>query len=323
MPEVSVILPTFNRSHISTRSIRSVLSQTYQDFELIIVDDGCTDGTEKLVRSLSSEKIRYIKHQRNKGISAARNTGIRLARGDFIAFQDDDDEWYPEKLEKQIKAYTTASSELGVVYTHRNFIYRKYEYIPPSSLANKEGYIFNQLLKLNFIGPQTSLIRKECFNNVGMFDESFFRMGDVELFLRISQYYQFKYINEPLVKIYRERPLSRTETEQTINSLKRILEIYSPQIKKERKVLAKYYYWIADQYCTLDKLSQGRYYLLKSIKTNPTNLIVIGAFGVSLLGSKIYNIISWIYRNRRILFHRFRKAYFTQSLLSLIVLYSL
>jgi len=312
MPEVSVIIPTFNRSHVLLRSVQSVLNQTYQDFELIIVDDGSTDDTEKLVKSLSGEKIKYIRHQKNRGRSAARNTGIRLARGNYIAFQDDDDEWCPEKLEKQIMAYTTASPEVGVVYTNRNWIYDKYEYMPTSSSYKMEGYIFNQLLRLNFIAPQTSLIRKECFLKAGMFDESLLRMQDVELFLRISQYYQFKYIDEPLVNMYRQRPFSRTENEQTINDLKRILEMYSPQIKQERKVLAKYYYWIADLYCTLDKLGQGRYYLLKSIKTNPTNLIVICAFLVSLLGSKIYNTISWIYQNRRILFHRFRKAYFTR-----------
>ena len=170
MSEVSVILPTFNRSHVLIRSIRSVLNQTYQNFELIIVDDGSTDNTEKLVNSLSDDRIKYTRHNKNKGVAVARNTGIRLAGGHFIALQDDDDEWYPEKLEKQIMAYTTASPEVGVVWTNSNYMYDKYEYMPPSSSKKMEGYIFDQVLKLNLIAPQTSLIRKKCFSNVGMFD---------------------------------------------------------------------------------------------------------------------------------------------------------
>ena len=308
MAEVSVILPTFNRSHVLIRSIRSVLNQTYQNFELIIVDDGSTDNTEKLVNSLSDDRIKYTRHNKNKGVAVARNTGIRLAGGHFIALQDDDDEWYPEKLEKQIMAYTTASPEVGVVWTNSNYMYDKYEYMPPSSSKKMEGYIFDQVLKLNFIAPQTSLIRKKCFSNVGMFDERFLRMGDVELFLRISQYYQFKYIDEPLVNIYLQRPYNRTEDEQTIDSLKRILEMYLPQIKQERKVLGKYYYWVADLSCTLGKLGQGRRYFLKSLRAYPLGIVVIGAFLVSFFGGETYNIIAAVYRKRKILFYRIRKA---------------
>ena len=117
MPTVSIIIPTYNREQLLGRAIKSVLAQTYQDFELIIVDDGSTDNTERLVKSFNSEKTRYIRHRKNKGPAAARNTGIRSAKGDYIAFQDSDDEWMPEKLEKQMRAFTTAPPEVGVVYT--------------------------------------------------------------------------------------------------------------------------------------------------------------------------------------------------------------
>ena len=133
-------------------------------------------------------------------------------------------------------------------------------------------------------------------------------MGDVELFLRISQYYQFKYIDEPLVNIYLQRPYNRTEDEQTIDSLKRILEMYLPQIKQERKVLGKYYYWVADLSCTLGKLGQGRRYFLKSLRAYPLGIVVIGAFLVSFFGGETYNIIAAVYRKRKILFYRIRKA---------------
>jgi len=116
-PTVSVIISTYNRAHLIGRAIQSVLNQTYQDFEVIVVDDGSTDNTEEIVKSFNDPRIRYIRHEKNKGAAAARNTGIKAARGKYIAFQDSDDEWLPEKLEKQMKVFENAPPEAGVVYT--------------------------------------------------------------------------------------------------------------------------------------------------------------------------------------------------------------
>ena len=114
MPVISVITATYNHSHLLGRCIQSVLNQTFQDFELIIVNDGSTDDTEKIVSNLSNEKVKYVRHPKNQGASVARNTGIRLAKGDYIAILDDDDEWMPEILEKQMKVFYTAPPEVGV-----------------------------------------------------------------------------------------------------------------------------------------------------------------------------------------------------------------
>ncbi len=116
-PKVSVILPTYNRAHLIKRAIQSVLDQTYQNFEIIVVDDGSTDNTEEQVRSFNNPKIRYIRYNENKGAAFARNAGIKASRGDYIAFQDSDDEWFPHKLQRQMEAFKNASPEVGVVYT--------------------------------------------------------------------------------------------------------------------------------------------------------------------------------------------------------------
>jgi len=114
---VSIVIPTYNRAGLLSRTIQSVLNQTYQDFEIIIVDDGSTDKTEEVVKSFNSKKIFYNRHEENKGANAARNTGIKASRGEYIAFQDSGDEWLPQKLERQMKVFENASPEVGVVYT--------------------------------------------------------------------------------------------------------------------------------------------------------------------------------------------------------------
>jgi glycosyltransferase involved in cell wall biosynthesis len=116
-PTVSVIIPTYNRAHLIGRAIQSVLKQTYQDFEVIVVDDGSIDNTEEVVKKIQENRVYYYKHDKNKGGSAARNTGISLAKGEYIAFQDSDDEWLPEKLEKQIGVFNNQTKNVGVVYT--------------------------------------------------------------------------------------------------------------------------------------------------------------------------------------------------------------
>ena len=102
-PQVSVVIPTYNRAHILGRAIDSVLQQTHRDLELIIVDDGSSDGTAALVRGIEDPRVRYV-HQQNRGVSAARNRGIAEARAEWLAFLDSDDEWLPQKLERQFSA---------------------------------------------------------------------------------------------------------------------------------------------------------------------------------------------------------------------------
>src|SRR5215207_4189569 len=117
VPAVSVVLPTYNRAPLLGRSIRSVLGQSYGDFELLVIDDGSTDGTAGVVAAFGDPRVRYVPLARNTGAGAARNVGIRMSRGRFMAFQDSDDEWLPSKLAKQLSAFGRGPSGLGVVYS--------------------------------------------------------------------------------------------------------------------------------------------------------------------------------------------------------------
>jgi glycosyltransferase involved in cell wall biosynthesis len=293
MPTVSIIIPTYNREHLLGRAIQSVLDQTYQNFELIIVDDGSTDDTERLVKSFNSEKIRYIRHGENKGPSAARNTGIQSAKGDYIAFQDSDDEWMPRKLEKQMRTFETAQPEVGIVYTDFIFITtNKRKFMPAAGVSPKDGDIFSNLLKGNFVSLQATVVKRECFERAGIFDERFPPLADWELLLRMSRHYQFKCINEPLVIMYRQ-PDSISENKRAyIRAHKLILEAYFQDIKQVKTVLAWHYFKLGHLLCSYGELSQGRSYFIRSLKAHLLNIKALGGFLASLLGKNVYHIVA-------------------------------
>ena len=199
-PKVSIILPTYNRAYIIEKAIQSVLNQTYQDFELIIVDDGSTDNTEEIIKKLQEKdkRIRYIKLETNKGAAAARNEGIKIAHGKYITFQDSDDEWLPEKLEKQMKIFETTPEDIIVYTGFWRIDGDEKTYIPDINISNREGYIHKELLKGNFVGTPSILLKKETLEKVALFDECLQRCQDWDLVIRLSEYYNFKLIDEPL-----------------------------------------------------------------------------------------------------------------------------
>jgi len=268
-PSVSVVIPTYNRAGLLGRAVQSVLNQTFQDFEIIIVDDGSTDKTEEVVKSFKNELTRYIRHEKNRGANAARNTGIKAARGEYVAFQDSGDEWLPQKLEKQMKVFENASPDVGVVYTgFWRIIGDKKTYEPSSKVAKKEGDIHSILLYENFIDTPTSVVRKACFRKVGMFDERLPRLQEWELWIRISKFYRFKFIDGPLVNTYLHPDSISLNQEATIRARKFILEKHFEEIQRDAEKLGKHYYEIGVLLCLNGKIREGRSYLLKAIKAS-------------------------------------------------------
>lgn len=125
---VSIIIPTYNRGYIIKKSIDSVLHQTYEDFELIIVDDGSTDGTKQLIDEYEDDRIKYYSYEHNKGVVYVRNYGMKMAKGDCIVFQDSDDVWHSDKLEKQLKILED-DYNLDVVYCRLQYVFKDAESI--------------------------------------------------------------------------------------------------------------------------------------------------------------------------------------------------
>ncbi|MGE5500997.1 MAG: glycosyltransferase family 2 protein [Ignavibacteriales bacterium] len=206
-PAVSVIIPTFNRAGILPRAVSSVLAQTVRDFELIVVDDGSTDGTELVVRRFADPRVRYLS-QKNQGVAAARNRGLAEARGDFIAFLDSDDEWLPQKLERQLDVFTRGPSRLGLVYTGVETISSAGRSVQKPT---GRGLIFPRMLHRNLIhgGGSNVLLRRVVLPFVGGFDSSLPAAEDYDLWLRISRFFEVDYAPAPLVRYYDEDAGSR------------------------------------------------------------------------------------------------------------------
>jgi glycosyltransferase involved in cell wall biosynthesis len=281
-PKVSVIIPTFNRALLIMRAIKSVLDQTYQDFEVIVVDDGSSDETQKVLRSLKDERIRYFRHEKNLGASAARNTGIRAAKGSYIAFQDSDDIWLPEKLEAQMKVFEGAEPKLGLVYTGTWLIYgdRK-TYIPFSYGVQKEGNVHRELLKSNFVCNPSVVVRKECFEKVGMFDEALHRLQDWEFFIRLSRYYDFKYVNKPLVVAYNDTPgnISSNRARERV-AIEHILMKLRGDFEEDKKSMKDHYFHLGILLISQGEINKGLVFCLKVLWLEPS---LVNSFNVKWL----------------------------------------
>ncbi|TYL39511.1 glycosyl transferase family 2 [Natronococcus pandeyae] len=213
MALVSVIIPTYNREETVSRAIDSVLAQTVDTVEVVVVDDGSTDDTEDVLESYDDERVRPIYHETNQGANVARNTGIEHARGKYVAFLDSDDEWRAEKLEAQLDVLEKRSSEWVAAYCDFTFELTspvdRLRGLAASVLsraddqAQMEGgeELIGEILADNVHtgAGSTLLVRTDVAREVGGFDETLDRFQDPEFVLRILDVGKLAYVDEPLV----------------------------------------------------------------------------------------------------------------------------
>ena len=274
-PKVSIILPTYNRAHIIEKAIQSVLNQTYQDFEIIIIDDGSKDDTEKIIRGFQEKdkRIKYIRFEENKGAAAARNAGIKMSKGEYITFQDSDDEWVIDKLEKQMKIIETSSENIVVYCGFWRIDGDEKTYIPDINISNREGNIHKELLKGNFVDTPSILLPKKNLEKIGMFDENLLRLQDWDLSIRLSKYYNFKLIDEPLYISYLLSDSISANDETFIPSIRIILFKYLDKInkdfKKNRKTWSIKLNSIAKYYLDNNDIKKARQLYCLAIKSYP------------------------------------------------------
>jgi len=202
MPKISVIIPNYNNANYITCAIESVLSQTYTDFEILVVDDGSTDNSKGAIGKYilkHCNKMRYF-YQENKGLSVARNKGIKESRGSYITFLDSDDEWKPTKLERQMKLIEKEDADFVHCAARIKYDDAISDEIKPKFPAYN---FYDLLLTKKSVVTSTVLLKKACFDNAGLFDEEIKSAEDYELWLRMFFKYKIGYIDEPLA-IYRK-----------------------------------------------------------------------------------------------------------------------
>lgn len=292
-PSVSVVIPTYNRANLIGRSIRSVLNQTYADFELIVVDDCSTDNTKDVLMSFHDDRIRYVGLDRNSGTPATpTNVGIRHAVGRYIAVQDSDDEWLPRKLEKQVQVLENAPAIVGVVYTDMWRVAAdgtRARWRSPRVMP-QDGTVYPKALDyyLAGIGTQTIFARRECFDKVGLFNEAIPMFIDTEWLIRVSKHYSLYHIDEPLANYYTTPGSIVDDVAATIAARKFILREYLEDIQRDKGVLARHYFHIGHAMSDSGQTSQGRAYLLQAARTRPLSAKPLLFALLSLLGQRGY-----------------------------------
>ncbi|MCL4503557.1 MAG: glycosyltransferase [Deltaproteobacteria bacterium] len=194
---VSVIIPTYNRAALVQEAVASVLAQSFRDFELIVVDDGSTDGTPEVLSPYAS-RLRFLRRENQSGVSAARNTGIAAARGEWLAFLDSDDLWLPEKLARQM-AYLEEHPDLLICQTEETWVRRGIRVNQPQTHRKIGGQIFYQSLERCMVSPSAVMLHRRLLAQHGGFDEELPAAEDYDLWLRLGWRYEIGLVPEPLI----------------------------------------------------------------------------------------------------------------------------
>lgn len=238
MPLVTVIIPTYNRDLLVERAIKSVLRQTFEDFELIVVDDGSDDTTAEVLDSYG--KLLKVVFQEHQGVSAARNNGIEHAGGELVAFLDSDDEWLPEKLSRQVALFDGRNP---FFICHTDEIWRRDgRAVLQKAIHRKQGgRFFKRALERCLISPSSVMISKGFLDKVGWFDTELVAAEDYDLWLRITAFYEVDFVPERLVVKHGGHPDQLSVTTPAIDTyrIRAILKILDdPRLSDEYREAA-------------------------------------------------------------------------------------
>jgi glycosyltransferase involved in cell wall biosynthesis len=297
MPKVSVILPCYNGSLWISDAVKSVLRQTLDDFELVIIDDGSTDNSESIISPfLGDGRVHYI-YQENRGFSGAVNRGIKESKGDLIGFIGQDDIWLPNELEVHVKYF---DEHKNVDLVHSNYcsidsegrIIKVRDIKIPNFSSRKK--LIEYLFINNFIGFETALVKKRCFDEVGFFDERMTGFSDHDMWLRIAGKFNMAYIDLPLVKKREhELQLSKARLESVLKDeflmVKKAIDLYPFLKRVERKKLASLYYALGIALLQKGNTEEAEQKLLEAIRCQPWKLKATAAYVAPTLYALVLN----------------------------------
>lgn len=295
MPKVSVIIPTYNRALYIDRAVRSVLAQTYTDFEVIVVDDGSTDDTPARVQALAqaAPRVRYLRHETNQGAQIARNTGIQVAKGQHIALLDSDDEWLPHKLERQILLYQQASDRIGVVYAGYLEVSDNGPR-PRRHLPTIRGDIYHHLLTSYGVPILTLLIKRECLEKAGPFSVPIRAYQEWDLCIRLARHCEFDFVPDCLAiyHIHSSPTISKDLLRSAWGYLD-VVEAHREEILWEcgPATLGRHYISAGQQFMLADQSDLARQAFLQAARITPFSPRVIAYLSVTLLGRRGYQVL--------------------------------
>ncbi len=278
MKKVSVVIPAYNKAELTVKSVESVLKQTYKNIELIVVDDGSTDNTAQLLKPYT-DKIKYV-YKKNSGACSARNLGISLAQGEYIGLLDCDDLYLPRKLELSVK-FLEEHPDYGFVHSAAYFVDDRDNILRSfSHRLSRQNLLVRDLLLRDFICNSTVVVRKNCFDKTGGFDETIFTPGDWDMWLRLAENYKAGYINEPLVyyrisSSYNFKHIEQVKKEESIVLEKSFSRNPCLPLGLKNKAFSNLYYRSALSYLLTGNFKRAKEELLLAIIKNKLNPIPI------------------------------------------------
>ena len=266
---VSVVIPTRGRPETLARAVRSVLAQTHEDFEIVVVLDGPDPATSRSLTRFRDPRLRVLALDEPHGASAARNHGLRAARGTFVGFLDDDDEWFPEKLERQLDRFEEAGEDVALVYaSFRKVSDRTGEVLSTSRPGPLERGFVDFLGSTRF-GTSVPLIRRSSLQEVGGFDESLPGTQDRDLWLRLAERFTFDHVPDVLVTHFIHPGQITADLSRKVEARQRILEKYRTQLEAHPPLLARHLWRLGMLCCADGDARQGRRYLRQALRSRP------------------------------------------------------
>ena len=299
-PRVSVVIAAYNSAPFLAEAMHSVAEQTFTDYELIVVDDGSTDGTPEIVAATGLPCL-YI-YQENRGAAAARNTGLRVATGEYVNFLDADDLLLPGHLALLVD-YLDQHPAIAVVYADCFYTYEDGSGHPPRRFSHglrtppypSSGNVFEALVINSVFAVHTALARRSCLLEIGGFNEALRSAEDYDLWLRMAERYAFAYLDEPVAK-YRIHGSNKVLL-QPARRLYSLEKIWSRVVQTEAfhalspKVRSRFYIRVATQYLVNDQIHQARDALKKAVKHDPMAVMAYLWLGLLLFGSRPLKVL--------------------------------
>jgi glycosyltransferase involved in cell wall biosynthesis len=297
-PLVSVVLRTYERPTLLRRAIESVLDQTYERFELLVLDDHSEDETPRVVREYAEadDRIRYVRNEENLGHVTTLNKGVRLASGTYVAFLDDDDVWLPRKLERQVETFESLGEEYGLVTGGVRVYDLDSGDLVRTQRLDREGYIFEDLLRHgsgSLLGPPSVVVlRRSVFDDLGYFDEDQSRGSGQKYFRRLARTYKIAGVDEPCIEYYVHEDRITTLDQE---SLAEAIRLQREKIDRLRDDLvdlpaayARELETLGNLYCVAGDTAEGRRWFLRAVRDGDPSTAVFVRIVLSLFGRRVY-----------------------------------